>query len=573
MPVSCQLRGDKWRICEPDDSIAKTADGHPRDGGGHETEEDCQIQARAMNKKMMTVSAVTVLRRWSLGEMDPDANGHPVEIIYVGTFHLADRNRVLEVTQEHLDQMVKNFRDLDGPDRVAFNINHNSHAATLDEARAVGWLQDLFVRESDGRISLMGAPRWLADARERLAEEQFKFLSAEIDFNATNFATGDKCGCRLLGIAITNTPAIPDLSPIQLTSYADGKTWRDWGLARLLRLAQVAQGDSLVEKINRLVDAFFRNFPDSNIESYSPEDIRDKCLIVYAISGDGLSRQLYQVDYQDAAEGVVFSPREQWIKVEQQYVPLRKSLTANTDKEVTKETKAVSPSTSAAESGTQRQEIVMDELRKLLNISAGDSLEEAIVALKTEAAKVAELAKAKESLEAQVVQLMAQVKQAATIQHEKEDAEAALTSKGQEVMQLSTQVSAYKGEMEKLAQEVKRLTEVQHSRETEDRIDLALRKGQATRAELDANKGYLRGLAGEQPSVFDNIMLARVERPELFVEVGANGDPAPDANLDEIFRLVQDEKKIDPGIADDIALQRVFSKRPDLEKLQYEGGK
>lgn len=48
MPVSCKLRGGKWRLVEPDGSVAMAKD-NPRDGGGHSSEGECQAQARAIN--------------------------------------------------------------------------------------------------------------------------------------------------------------------------------------------------------------------------------------------------------------------------------------------------------------------------------------------------------------------------------------------------------------------------------------------------------------------------------------------------------------------------------------------
>lgn len=585
MPVHCKMQGGSWRIVGPDEQIEKTPQGQPRDGGGHPTEEDCQAQARAMNG-MTTLDPVFVLRRWRLAEMDPAPNGKPCEIIYLGTFHLADRNRVLEVKREHLDQMVKNFHALDGPDRIAFNINHSSGASTLDEARAVGWLQDLFIQEHEGRVSLMGAPKWCEDARERLEAEQFKYLSAEIDFNATDFATGEKCGCRLAGVAICNCPAIPDLAPIELTVFADKDTKLEWSIARLER---VVQGDSLMERVERLTRAFFQAFPDSNIESYYPVDVREYCLIIQVevveeLLSSNHTTNLFQVNYQFAGKEITFTPRDQWIEVQSQYVPL----TAN--KEEIKagtgwETKRIlreqglkrSHSLGAAVRGTQQQEDrQMDELRKLLGISAEASIEEAIGALRAKAEQAEALIQERGVIEAQLATLTEKAKKAEAFQQEKAEAQTALFSKQGEVETLSTQVTAYKGEMEKLSTQVKGLLAAQHERETGDRIDLNLRRGRVSPAELEAQSGYLRKLADEQPEVFDSVMATRPDRPELFRELGSN-TTAPNPSVEEIFTLrdqeIHEALKKGEMIEETAALRRVFAKRPDLEKLQYEGGK
>lgn len=49
MPVSVSRRSGKYRIVEPDGSIATTDRGHARDGGGHSTYEHALRQMRAIN--------------------------------------------------------------------------------------------------------------------------------------------------------------------------------------------------------------------------------------------------------------------------------------------------------------------------------------------------------------------------------------------------------------------------------------------------------------------------------------------------------------------------------------------
>lgn len=52
MPVTCKLISGKHRIVGPGGNIEKTADGNPRDGGGHETRAECQRQANAINANL-----------------------------------------------------------------------------------------------------------------------------------------------------------------------------------------------------------------------------------------------------------------------------------------------------------------------------------------------------------------------------------------------------------------------------------------------------------------------------------------------------------------------------------------
>lgn len=49
MPVGVRRINGKYRIVEPDGSIATTPKGHARDGGGHSTRDKALAQMRAMN--------------------------------------------------------------------------------------------------------------------------------------------------------------------------------------------------------------------------------------------------------------------------------------------------------------------------------------------------------------------------------------------------------------------------------------------------------------------------------------------------------------------------------------------
>lgn len=49
MPVRVVKRQGKFRLVEGDDTIAMTPNKKPRDGGGHESAEEAQAQARAIN--------------------------------------------------------------------------------------------------------------------------------------------------------------------------------------------------------------------------------------------------------------------------------------------------------------------------------------------------------------------------------------------------------------------------------------------------------------------------------------------------------------------------------------------
>lgn len=49
MPATCVKQGEKWRVVEPGGSVVKNSEGTPVDGGGHDSENACMSQARAIN--------------------------------------------------------------------------------------------------------------------------------------------------------------------------------------------------------------------------------------------------------------------------------------------------------------------------------------------------------------------------------------------------------------------------------------------------------------------------------------------------------------------------------------------
>lgn len=250
----------------------------------------------------------------SLAPSEP-ANGQDVEIIYAGTFHLGSRG-VLELTPEMLEQMVANFQRLDGPDRVQINCNHAPGSPNVMEARAVGWMVDVFAKEDaeTGRLSLMGKPRWCEDVAEMIAEEQFKYLSAEIDFHSIDTLTGEDVGCRLVGVALTNIPAIPELAPIRLTACADPAA------KVALTIAHLSVPASLFDRISAIVTAFYVAYPESNLHAYFVEDITDTFLIVEEMGEEG--RKLWRVGYKVVEDAIEFDQRQVWVEVRQEYVPV-----------------------------------------------------------------------------------------------------------------------------------------------------------------------------------------------------------------------------------------------------------
>ncbi len=90
MVVSCKQKRNKFRLVGVDGKLERNAAGNPVDGGGHETQEACNAQARAINTSL-SASLVYIapgLDAWSLS--DAKAKVYRKEVVYVGDFETSD---------------------------------------------------------------------------------------------------------------------------------------------------------------------------------------------------------------------------------------------------------------------------------------------------------------------------------------------------------------------------------------------------------------------------------------------------------------------------------------------------
>lgn len=477
----------------------------------------------------------------------------PVEIIYAGTFHLADRDMRLEITNEMVDTMVANFQKLDGPDRVMVNVNHNSDASTMTEARAAGWLQDLYARKNTvdnvERYSLMGVPRWTTDAADAIAEEQFKYLSAEIDFHSTDTLTGDDVGCRLVGVALTNIPAIPKLMPVCLSRT-------DTNLRVQLALIHL-KDRSLIDHMNVIAESFYNTFMETQDETFFLKDLFDNYLIVQVelTTDTGVKHQLFRVDYLRDNEEVAFSERTEWVRVEQvyqKYEPENSSITVVDSTNAANTTVACSSTTTPPLAAKQEEGMDEAKFRELLGIDADADLESVVAALKTRptAEQLAELQAEIESLKTQL----------------SAPKDESLQQAQDEIATLTRRATAFEKQTETMAKQIEELRQEKTKRDAGDRIDVALRAGRITPQELDAEDGFLRLMAEQDPKTFDKLMATRPARPELFKELGSD-QGKPTATLDDFFKLVDAKMQSNQSLTTTEARALVFAEHPEMVAL------
>lgn len=140
-----------------------------------------------------------------------------VDIIRVGNWR--NSYKEFEITPDQIDKIIANFDDnvlrLDKGE-VQFNYSHASYA------EGAGWISALRSEFRDGVKVLQAQVRWTKAAKEKIADEAFKYVSAELDFNYNDEESGERHGITLTGAALTNIPFVRGLKSVDLSDGGDG---------------------------------------------------------------------------------------------------------------------------------------------------------------------------------------------------------------------------------------------------------------------------------------------------------------------------------------------------------------
>jgi hypothetical protein len=126
--------------------------------------------------------------------------GKEVEILRVGKLY----DRDLEITLEMLNDMVRHFKSDVYGQEIPVNLDHYG-------GEAMGWFRDCRI-EGD---SLVASIEWTVVGREKLQNKLYKYVS--IEFVPTLKAKDGKVYENVVvGLALTNNPAMKDQRPVEL---------------------------------------------------------------------------------------------------------------------------------------------------------------------------------------------------------------------------------------------------------------------------------------------------------------------------------------------------------------------
>lgn len=127
-----------------------------------------------------------------------------VQLLRVGTFYHPKLGE-LNITQNMLKSMVKNFENNVRGIDISIDYKHES------EDIAAGWVTALEL--SEDAQELWAVVKWTPRGEKKIAEREFRYLSADFHMNYMDNETLAEFGPTLFGAGLTNRPVVKRMQP------------------------------------------------------------------------------------------------------------------------------------------------------------------------------------------------------------------------------------------------------------------------------------------------------------------------------------------------------------------------
>jgi len=121
------------------------------------------------------------------------------KILPFGKIYVYGQKEPIEFTKELAEEIVKNFKKGYPHYKPFVNIDHES-------SEKYGDVKELYIEE-DGLWAVLELNE---EGQKMLEDHKYEYVSPEIDFAYVDRETGEEVGVVLLGIALTNRPALPE---------------------------------------------------------------------------------------------------------------------------------------------------------------------------------------------------------------------------------------------------------------------------------------------------------------------------------------------------------------------------
>ncbi len=128
-----------------------------------------------------------------------------IQVIRTGQFHHPSYGK-FEITKDHLLAFKANFdARVRGVD-IALDYGHNS------EGEAAAWFSSIEL--SDDGNELWAVPEWTPAGAASVLAKEFRYVSADFNFDYQDNETLKKHGPTLLGAGLTNRPVVKGQAPV-----------------------------------------------------------------------------------------------------------------------------------------------------------------------------------------------------------------------------------------------------------------------------------------------------------------------------------------------------------------------
>lgn len=144
-------------------------------------------------------------------------SGKPEEwhqVLKTGSFS-DKRYRKFTIDRKYLSSLKENFTKNVRKIDLAVDYKHDSDSV------AAGWVEDVKLEENGKQAALFIKVKWTPAGEKKLAEKEFRYLSADISDDYEDNETGKKHGPTLLGAGLTNRPVIKGMQPVVQLSEGD----------------------------------------------------------------------------------------------------------------------------------------------------------------------------------------------------------------------------------------------------------------------------------------------------------------------------------------------------------------
>lgn len=167
--------------------------------------------------------------------LSSDGKSSKIEILRVGTIH----DRGLKITLDMLNDFVKNFDEGVYGTEVQVNLGH------FREGEAAGWVKSLSIQDG----TLFAHVEWTPLGQEKISSKQFRYTSSELSLSYVHPTTGDKVKNVLIGVALTNIPAIKGMAPVELSEKLLIHLNQETNMSKAKSMyADLVKKDSITEK-------------------------------------------------------------------------------------------------------------------------------------------------------------------------------------------------------------------------------------------------------------------------------------------------------------------------------------